>query len=225
MRSSIIYGLHAGDGVIRYVGKTVRDVAGRLRTHRSHAKACSALPVHRWLRKHSPHVVGVVLEEVPADGDWSVIEQAWIKALRSSNGLLNILNGGEGAHEVVFTPERRAKISAALKRGKWVPCVECGTPRWTIPSQEKRGHGLLCSRACRSAVDRRKPPPPNRFTPQALAAAAAKRKAITHCPQGHAYEGANLRETPTGRRVCRACARAATAKNRRNRLDRIVNSA
>lgn len=29
----------------------------------------------------------------------------------------------------------------------------------------------------------------------------------THCPQGHLYEGENVRVTPSGRRVCRTCVR------------------
>lgn len=32
----------------------------------------------------------------------------------------------------------------------------------------------------------------------------------THCPQGHAYEGENLRIDHKGARVCRICGRAAT---------------
>lgn len=37
------------------------------------------------------------------------------------------------------------------------------------------------------------------------AKAAAAR--ITHCPQGHAYAGGNLRIAKTGHRLCRACHR------------------
>lgn len=37
------------------------------------------------------------------------------------------------------------------------------------------------------------------------------------CPAGHPYEGANLRITPTGHRVCRACHRRNAAESRRKR--------
>lgn len=47
------------------------------------------------------------------------------------------------------------------------------------------------------------------FTKEALekgrAAAAKKRKAITHCKQGHPYSGDNLYITPDGKRVCKKC--------------------
>lgn len=36
----------------------------------------------------------------------------------------------------------------------------------------------------------------------------AKHLAVTHCPSGHPYEGANLRVRPNGDRECRACGRA-----------------
>lgn len=37
---------------------------------------------------------------------------------------------------------------------------------------------------------------------------AAAQRAKTHCPQGHPYEGANLRVARDGRRVCKSCSRA-----------------
>ncbi len=43
---------------------------------------------------------------------------------------------------------------------------------------------------------------------------AAVGRLATHCPQGHAYAGDNVRITRVGGRICRACARAATAKHR-----------
>jgi hypothetical protein len=44
---------------------------------------------------------------------------------------------------------------------------------------------------------------------------------ITHCPEGHPYDGANLRIRKNGRRACVLCARAAT---RRARLRRLAKS-
>ncbi len=38
------------------------------------------------------------------------------------------------------------------------------------------------------------------------------RALITHCPQGHPYAGDNLHLSPSGKRRCRACGRAATAR-------------
>lgn len=41
--------------------------------------------------------------------------------------------------------------------------------------------------------------------PRAIAIAAIKNKAKTHCPKGHAYSGENLYINPRGARVCRKC--------------------
>jgi hypothetical protein len=46
--------------------------------------------------------------------------------------------------------------------------------------------------------------------------------AVTHCPQGHAYDEANTHTTPKGARKCRACARA-WAKARYHRLNLKAN--
>lgn len=43
----------------------------------------------------------------------------------------------------------------------------------------------------------------------------ANMRAKTHCPQGHPYEGVNLRRTPHGARVCRTCQRLAARAYRR----------
>jgi HNH endonuclease len=39
-----------------------------------------------------------------------------------------------------------------------------------------------------------------------------KKAQLTHCPQGHPYEGDNLRLTTKGHRVCKICMRAAFHK-------------
>ncbi len=216
MRPCVIYGLHAGDHRVRYVGKTVGDPRARLRQHRADANAGSALPVHRWMRKHGLRAIAVVeLDRVAETDDWAAIERQWIVGF--SGELLNVTKGGEGAHEPIFTPEHRAKIAKALRRGRYRPCEICATPVWAAPAQERKGHGRFCSRSCRAEHDRRNPSRTEPPTRQAVDAAARKRRAITHCPSGHPYAGENLRVTSTGRRVCRACQRAATARAKAKR--------
>lgn len=213
MRPCVIYGLHNGDNRIRYVGKTVSGTARRLRGHRYDARKGSTLPVHRWMRKHGPDCVQiVVLDSVTGADDWREIERRWIVAF--GDDLLNITKGGEGAHEPIFTPEHRAKISASLRTGRERPCEICAAPVWVTPYQEQKGFGRFCSRACRAEHDRRCPPTPRPNPAKGIAAAAAKRRAISHCPSGHPYAGDNLHVTPDGKRVCRTCRREQTAKRR-----------
>lgn len=47
---------------------------------------------------------------------------------------------------------------------------------------------------------------------------AAQQRALTHCPSGHPYEGANLRITKDGTRSCRACARRHSKDSKLRRL-------
>lgn len=41
----------------------------------------------------------------------------------------------------------------------------------------------------------------------------------THCPQGHPYDEANTRHTPSGGRICRACHRASEAERARRKRE------
>ena len=216
MRGCVIYGLHAGDFRIRYVGKTVSGVARRLRGHRYDAKRGSTLPVHRWMRKHGLSRIAIVeLDRITEAENWQEIERQWIVGFGTE--LLNVTKGGEGAHEPIFTPEHRAKIAAALRRGRERPCEICSAPVWVAPADERAGRGRFCSRACRGAYDQKHPPKRRPNPAKGIAAAAAKRRGISHCPSGHPYAGENLRVTPAGRRVCRTCQRAAVAAYRKRR--------
>ena len=98
------------------------------------------------------------------------------------------------------------------------PCADCGNPKAerhhlddnplnNVPSNIK----ALCRRC--HTLEHGKTFLPE-VTAMGLAAAAAKRRALTHCPSGHEYSGDNLYVTPTGRRACKECNRAAKRKYR-----------
>lgn len=153
MRSTVIYGLHRGDGLIRYVGKTAGEPSARLRAHRRDAKAGSKLPVHRWMRKHGLNAIKILVLDRVADAEpWQQIERTWITAL-DDNDLLNLTKGGEGRDPYSMPAEQRAKIAAALANGRERPCSICGDPVYVTPSREARGHGRFCGRKCRAQWD------------------------------------------------------------------------
>lgn len=209
---TIIYGLHNANGNVRYIGKTKRALADRLRGHRSARNG--PLPLHRWLAKNHGHVEAVVLEIVPDDGDWRTAERAWIAAARAAGiGLLNVADGGEGWAGAAFSDAHRARIAAAKRRGAFRPCEQCGVLSWAAPSSRRR----FCSRACKDAWHRTLTFPGMTFPQAAIDAAAAKRRAIAECPAGHPYAGDNLAERD-GRRVCKECRRLATARYRARKL-------
>lgn len=226
MREVSIYGLCGADDRVRYIGKTRNDLASRLRQHRSDARRKARLPVHRWMRKEGVETIRIVLLETVDESQWVGAERTWIQALGPVD-LLNLAKGGEGWPGGGFSAEHRKAISESLKRGRFIPCQMCGGPMWVPPSLE--GKRKFCKAACRHESDKGKqwgnshPRQHNRPpTPQAVAAAAAKRRATTHCPAGHPYAGENLRVS-NGRRHCRACARQHAANYRkriRNALSR-----
>lgn len=215
MRDTFIYGLHGEDGVVRYVGKTWRPLSERLKRH-FYAKS---FRVGRWSYRNSEMRI-VLLETVKADNDWSGRERFWIALYRQSGvELLNILKGGDGPDgNYVFTETHRANISAALRKGRFVPCAQCGTDRWARPWEEKRFKNLFCNAACHDHWQRRFPLTTNvKFPQAAIDAAAEKRRARTHCLRGHPLSGGNLRERD-GRRICKTCQRDHVRKGRLRRL-------
>ena len=91
-----IYGLHAGDGVIRYVGMS-KNPDKRLEQHLREARRCKNKNRHKeaWIRKV---VVGggrieVEILEVCNDDTWEQAEKQWIEKLQLF--LTNIASGGD----------------------------------------------------------------------------------------------------------------------------------
>jgi hypothetical protein len=117
---TIIYGLlDPRTDEIRYIGRSSsgmkrarhhlkKSVLTKDRTHKGH-----------WLRKLGAAPLVLVLEEVQ-DGNLAEREVWWISFGRSEGWpLTNETDGGEGGHTGrKFTPEHRARISAANKGRK-----------------------------------------------------------------------------------------------------------
>jgi hypothetical protein len=109
----VIYGLHNGDGRIRYVGRTSQPLESRLAQHRSSARAGKEYPVYSWMRNHGPeNVQAVVLEECDSLDVLPVREQYWIEFYKGRD-LTNAASYLDGALSI--TPEQRERISTSLK--------------------------------------------------------------------------------------------------------------
>lgn len=94
-KGCLVYGLHAGDGIIRYIGQTRSHPDDRLRYHRKHCHQVKT-PVQRWLAQHGDAVQLVVL---CAEATWDVTEIIMIDRYKRSGGdLLNLTRGGEDTH-------------------------------------------------------------------------------------------------------------------------------
>lgn len=131
---NVIYGLHAGDFKIRYVGRTTKTADARLAGHRKGAHLppgrYRSTYVCKWMREVGPEVVQIaVLEEVEDPGLLPEREMYWIARHRAmGSDLLNRTDGGTSdvpcdetrqlmsvARKMYWTEERKAEMSAKLK--------------------------------------------------------------------------------------------------------------
>jgi len=111
-----IYGLHSGDGAIRYVGQTTISLPRRLTTHRCNARAPKT-PSQFWIMKHGIDNIQIELLETAIDKEHlNYLEKFWIAQMRDiGSDLLNVTAGGDGVSGTHHTAESKAAISAKNK--------------------------------------------------------------------------------------------------------------
>jgi hypothetical protein len=110
--NNIIYGLHSGDGIIRYVGLTRTGFQRRWYIHRASFKSgkYAHLPIYRWIAKVGlDNVQHIVLEELDTPERLPEREVYWINQF---DNLLNCATGGYGGD---MGPVGRAQVSAKSK--------------------------------------------------------------------------------------------------------------
>lgn len=108
----LVYGLHAGDGRIRYVGLTEQRPHLRMVAHRTCARRGYKYPVYHWMRKHGIDDIEMVeIERFETLEDMAEGEIRWIAHYREAHDdLLNLSDGG--AWSGSRSPETMAKIRA-----------------------------------------------------------------------------------------------------------------
>ena len=109
---AIIYGIHKGDGHIRYVGQTRTSLKKRRVAHVAHAKSKNTTPIQKFFNKY-PDAVMEVLEDVPVE-ELNDAEIRWIAELSKTRKLLNCTEGGLAGTRV--SDETRRKMSETHKR-------------------------------------------------------------------------------------------------------------
>lgn len=151
-----IYALCEPGGINpRYVGKTARTLSERHKGHIYDALRRPRLPVHRWiasLYRDGKWSCIKLLEWVEPGQDWQAREMHWIAEMRRQGArLLNLTDGGEGLHGIVFSQDRNAAISAKLRKGNYFSCEVCGHQFWRKPNEIASGHNRFCSHRCSNA--------------------------------------------------------------------------
>lgn len=96
-----IYALHAGDGVVRYIGRTTMAPHRRLLGHKSDARCGKVRPIHEWIREHGEKAIQAITLEEFQETDESTAadrEKHHILQHMDSGNLLNVHahTGGNG---------------------------------------------------------------------------------------------------------------------------------
>ena len=116
--SGIIYGLHAGDGVIRYIGYTQKTAEKRLIGHKSKARTGHKTHRDNWMRKAGVDSIEITTleahEDVPLwfllSREVSCIAQGYEDGLDLTNGT----EGGTGGQTFEWTEERKLSLSERM---------------------------------------------------------------------------------------------------------------
>jgi len=125
-RGGVIYGLYADDDpdrVIRYIGKTSRDIGRRVKCHIYAARGGARTPVAKWIRSHDEQISYIILEECDEYENLNHAERRLIAeyGTLTTQGGLNCTMGGDGSLGWVNGPEAIEKIRAKALGRKMSP--------------------------------------------------------------------------------------------------------
>jgi len=102
---------------IRYIGKSVGDLRGKLKDHIFDAEAVGKKRyVHSWIRSllNVGEAPIIRLLDRVIDADWENAEREWISRMRKAGcRLTNMTDGGDGTSGCSPSPETRRKLSLA----------------------------------------------------------------------------------------------------------------
>lgn len=200
--SVTLYAIEDAASRVVYVGSTTQPIWERIRAHVRDAAKGSGLPIHQWMRGNPEFKVRCL--GTCSEGERVDLEMRWIAHF--GDGLLNLTNGGPGMSGHKLLASHAGRIGAALRRGAHFDCEQCGTQFWRKPRDIKQGNNRFCSRECyASSLRGVSRPVPIECTEAGIAAAAAARRARTHCRLGHPLSGDNLFINKLNRRVCKEC--------------------
>lgn len=119
MYAGVIYGLHNGDGDIRYVGQTTRTARSRLSQHKLAARSGKTYAVSNWINKHGEDSIQMIIIETFDSTTIHLLNEREIYHIAQARAMsigenLNMTDGGDGSLGTAMTPENRAMHSARM---------------------------------------------------------------------------------------------------------------
>ena len=114
-----IYGIYDPNNpdVIRYIGKTKKNIKQRLNQHIYLSKQGIKRPINLWIKKLlNNNVIPEIIEiEKTNIDEWCDREIYWVSFYREKNELLNLSDGGGSNLNYTPSDETRKKISEGNK--------------------------------------------------------------------------------------------------------------
>ena len=111
----VVYGIHTGDHVYRYIGITSR-IEKRINDHRNNHRSKRVSNVGRWVGENLPKVQFDIVQRCESSEEMKAWEIVWISQLRGMGyDLLNLNGGGQGQFEAVFSAETKKRMSDSAK--------------------------------------------------------------------------------------------------------------
>lgn len=193
-----VYGLCQSDGELRYVGVS-NNPRQRLARHRRDARAGSALPVHRWIRKRGVPSLRVLATCASYEAAYER-ERELVAELSKNGRLVNIASGGRGSDGTKgrsLTKAHREAIARAMRGRVQSPA----TRRRIAEASRGRKHSTE-SRAAMSRAQRGKKRGP--LTPEhrrKLSVAHLGQKPVPYTPESKDKLRASLRAAWARRRA------------------------
>jgi len=111
----VVYGIHTGDRIYRYIGITSR-IEKRVNDHRGNHRTQKVSNVGRWIGENLDEVQFEIIQRCESSEEMKAWEIVWISQLRGmGHDLLNLNGGGQGQFEAIFSDETKSRMSASAK--------------------------------------------------------------------------------------------------------------
>jgi len=202
-----------------YIGSAV-NFRKRWAVHRHHLREGThhCTPLQNAWRKYGPKAFEFAMLEMVSDKQSLLSrEQVWLDSFHPYYNVAPVAGSSLGRKHSI---ESRARISASKRGTKYSQLARSNMAKARIGNKNTLGHKLTSEHRAKIS----KALSGKGYWKRAQDAAAAARRARTHCKRGHELSGQNLYLHANGSRECKECKKI-HKRNYRARVDRIAAQA